>query len=341
MQFPVTPNLTYMAPATSGALGAYLIEMITALNEPFLFRAGCRLEIDSTVPGLITSICEQVERPFIRMIPLPEGTILEFDRLIISMPRMWKQFEKQKRTFSVTLHGEMGLVEKAYNKLNELFPPENNESIDWFYAAEGKIQKSIVELSHKNTPHDEFFPWIKPDVASFQKAYLESDANILLLIGEPGCGKTSFIRDMIRRNNLSSAVTYDENAVSLDQFFIEFMNRSYDLLVIEDADAMLHDRSSGNKVMNKLLNSGDGLIQTKKKIVMTANITHLDEIDTALIRPGRCFETLIFRELTQPEAAAAARAAGLPEPDEAKTLAKLFSEGPATKVTSRLGFGTH
>jgi hypothetical protein len=93
-------------------------------------------------------------------------------------------------------------------------------------------------------------------------------------------------------------------------------------------------------MMGKLLNTADGLVRTNKKVILSANITHLENVDSALTRPGRCFDVLRFRELTVKEAAAAALAAGIEPPTCSSTLATLF-KGPKAHVatTPRVGFG--
>jgi len=74
-------------------------------------------------------------------------------------------------------------------------------------------------------------------------------------------------------------------------------------MVLEDADSFLSSRSkSGNTVMHKFLNVGDGLLSTRgKKIVFSTNLPSTRDIDDALLRVGRCFDVLKFRGLTEQE----------------------------------------
>jgi ATP-dependent 26S proteasome regulatory subunit len=42
--------------------------------------------------------------------------------------------------------------------------------------------------------------------------------------------------------------------------------------------------------MSRFLNISDGLIKLpNKKLVFTTNVTNFENIDSALLRPGRCF----------------------------------------------------
>lgn len=338
MDFKTSSVMVYNAP-TNNPTQAYIYEAGDRMNIPDFFKSSTIVEHTATIPDFIDKIVSVVGRPLIKMIPSRMNTVLEFDNVLITVPTIEKPFEEKRRVENLDLWGPMRLVEELVVRFKKAFPFSKGSIIEWYYSVDKKIRSSNIWLNHQHEAQDAFFPWIESGVAAFQKSYLQSSANILLLIGEPGCGKTSFVRDLIRRNDLEAAVTYDYDLMNNDQFFVDFIEGSDDLLIIEDADVILRDRESGNKVMDKILNSSDGLIITKKKIIFTANLTHLSEVDEALTRPGRCFETLIFREMTYTEAKVAAAVAGLPEPDGPMTLAKLFSDGPATKVPSRLGFG--
>jgi hypothetical protein len=316
----------------------YALMMAETLDVNLLFRCYARVELETSIPMLLKYITEIVGKPPIKSVPVAYGLIVQYDQLVVNFPVNPKPTEIEKRAIGIGLVGEMDEAIRVHKALEATYPRPAATNIDWFFAGNDKPQKTTVDLSHHHQARNEFFPWIKPDIQTFQQQFLDSDANVLLLTGEPGCGKTSFIRNFIATHDLDAAVTYDETLMKMDSFYIEFITKDYDLLVIEDADIILKNREDGNKVMSKLLNASDGLIQTKKKIIFTANLTKLSEIDEALMRPGRCFETLVFREMTYHEAKRAAEAAGLPEPDGSRTLARLFSEGPKTNNKSQMGF---
>ena len=161
------------------------------------------------------------------------------------------------------------------------------------------------------------------------RRYLASQMTILVLLGEAGTAKTSFIRSMIWRHSLNTMFTYDEGLLTSDAMFAEFIVGDMNLLIIEDADVFLKSRQhDGNRVMSKFLNIGDGLASNhRKKIIFTANIVDPAQIDSALIRPGRTFDCLSFRRLTHGEALAAAKVIGTVLPSEQReySLAELFA----------------
>ena len=153
----------------------------------------------------------------------------------------------------------------------------------------------------------------------------------MILLGEPGTGKTSFIRNMLNKTNDDCYTTYDEEVMGSDEIYIRFVeDLDVGFLVLEDSDLLLTDRiHDRNRVMSKILNASDGLVSfAGKKMIFTANIVNTDKIDEALLRPGRCFDVLKFRPLSQAEAANAAIASGkiLTGKTDSYTLAEIFNK---------------
>ncbi|BAW19180.1 hypothetical protein [Ralstonia phage RP31] len=86
------------------------------------------------------------------------------------------------------------------------------------------------------------------------------------------------------------------------------------IIVVEDADQLLAPRSQGNLIMPELLNETDGIGSNHtRKIIFTTNLSKTTDIDSALMRPGRCYDVVNCRLLTPTEAIAARAANGLPE----------------------------
>ena len=221
--------------------------------------------------------------------------------------------------------------------------------IEWVYGSDGNSVN--VPLNRSRLPIKEMYPFLGDEsLEDYYDRYMNSNANILLLIGPPGTGKTTFIRGLLAHRNSSAIVTYDSNILDKDGFFARFIEDDADVMVLEDSDAFLKSRSDGNTMMHRFLNVGDGLVTTKgKKMVFSTNLPSIRDIDSALVRPGRCFDIVTFEALKVDEAQKLADKLGvqLPVRPHGKetapyTLAEVFnqqSENAKVATTNRkVGF---
>jgi hypothetical protein len=218
------------------------------------------------------------------------------------------------------------------NGLREAFRPiDVSKQVKWAYrGTHGVVYEDLLLTGKDPTP--EFYPWI-PDLQKFYEEFTDSTANVLLLIGPPGTGKTTFIRGLLRQSSMQGWVAYDPKVQGDDELYIRFAKlttREYDeeenevirrgpegrMLVLEDSDDLLSARSEGNDLMSRLLNLSDGLVTIpQRKFVFSTNLPSLNSVDPALLRPGRCFAVVNFRALNGVEAHFARESAGLPERD--------------------------
>jgi ATP-dependent 26S proteasome regulatory subunit len=174
------------------------------------------------------------------------------------------------------------------------------------------------------------YPFLKGETLNdYYDRYMASSANILLLIGPPGTGKTTFIRGLLAHRNCSAMVTYDAGILEKDGFFARFIEDDAEVMVLEDSDAFLKSRSDGNTMMHRFLNVGDGLVTTKgKKMIFSTNLPSIRDIDSALVRPGRCFDILTFDPLSQEDADKLAAKLGVEVEHDKKdySLAEIFNK---------------
>jgi hypothetical protein len=213
--------------------------------------------------------------------------------------------------------------------------------IEWIYSSDGNSVN--VPLNRSRLPVAEMYPFLKGEsLESYYDRYMESSANILLLIGPPGTGKTTFIRGLLAHRNSSAIVTYDAGILEKDGFFARFIEDDSEVMVLEDSDAFLKSRSDGNTMMHRFLNVGDGLVTTKgKKMIFSTNLPSIRDIDSALVRPGRCFDIVTFEQLNVEQANALANKLGVSLPvrargDETKpySIAEVFHEQSDNSVKS-------
>jgi ATP-dependent 26S proteasome regulatory subunit len=87
---------------------------------------------------------------------------------------------------------------------------------------------------------------------------------------------------------------------------------------------------------------GDGLVTTKgKKMIFSTNLPSIRDIDSALIRPGRCFDIVTFDQLDVAQANALADKLGVKLPVRTRgketdkySIAEVFNEQTANAEKS-------
>jgi tRNA uridine 5-carbamoylmethylation protein Kti12 len=211
------------------------------------------------------------------------------------------KFDVNSNSTTVRAFGDVEFAEDMIEIVESNFDVVSSY-IEWVYGADGNSVN--VPLNRDRLPTEEMYPFLNGEsLGDYYDRYMESSANILLLIGPPGTGKTTFIRGLLAHRNCSAIVTYDAGILEKDGFFAKFIEDDAEVMVLEDSDAFLKSRSDGNTMMHRFLNVGDGLVTTKgKKMIFSTNLPSIRDIDSALIRPGRCFDIVTFDALNLEQA---------------------------------------
>ena len=181
---------------------------------------------------------------------------------------------------------------------------------------------------------DDFVAWEAKWLAKLN----QTASGLTVLLGPPGCGKTSYLRALMSRL-LNKAVFYfvpnDALEILTSPRFVNFWVRQTDqqgqcrkIAILEDAEELLLPRESGNKQhVSNLLNIADGFLgdHLKLHVLATTNVA-MRELDPAIVRPGRLTGSREFRRLNRPEAERIAKAKGfelaLNQPDY--SLAEIY-----------------
>ncbi len=220
--------------------------------------------------------------------------------LAFSGDSLWLEVNNKTWSLEINIFGDKQKVLEFRDKINEKFHMSGSY-IRWVY--DERYGSSVnIPLNLDQVPIQEMYPFMHEDLDSYYNRYANSTANILVLIGPPGTGKTTFIRGLLANQNASATLTYNKKSMNDDSFFVDWLESDTVYMVMEDADEHLAPRSDGNPMMSRFLSIGDGLIRmNNKKIIFSTNLPSIRDIDPALVRKGRCFDILEFRELNHEE----------------------------------------
>lgn len=222
------------------------------------------------------------------------------------------------------------------------------------YLTTNGIEKNISLITRKEVQDidNSYYPYI--DVDEMFTQFNKFDENILILTGNPGVGKskmgTSYMKYLIENEHLLGdnedyAVLYtkDEDIISSDIFWHTLSDEHFDLVIFDDLDYFLTDRSNvvsssedikKNKFIGNLLSFTDGVKKNNTKIIISTN-KDIKGIDTALLRKGRLFDIIELRELKNEEALNIWKKNDLPE-DEFTFKGNVLQADLGSEISKRL-----
>lgn len=163
-----------------------------------------------------------------------------------------------------------------------------------------KVNVDTFKIKLEENYNDDFL-----DINSnIRKAIEEKQSGLILLHGQPGTGKTSYIKSLISDFMEHKFIFVPNDFITdlLKPNFISFLIRQRNAtLVIEDAEKVItsRERAEQQSVVSTILQLTDGLFSDylNIKVICTFN-TDVSRIDKALFRKGRMIAFYEFKALS-------------------------------------------
>jgi hypothetical protein len=180
-------------------------------------------------------------------------------------------------------------------------------------------------------------------IAQFGERTLARAGGLTILDGPPGTGKTSLITQMIRRlgeTHVFYALPVSQDSALSSPELVPFWQKQnarhgerVKVIVMEDSERLLWRRDGDNReAVSSLLNIADGLMGRMLRLHIICSVNaRMEDLDPAILRPGRLMNHRRFSALSREAAARVAAARDLVfqprEPSETYTLAEALNPG--------------
>lgn len=225
--------------------------------------------------------------------------------------------------FIVKIQNVIPYQELPYYKIEVMLP--DDKLLDFFekwikktfeIIEEKKIKKTNINILKEENkqlilvPIEKDFLFEKDNYPlEFEKIHnqiiedLKKDKGILLLHGEPGTGKTSYIKCLPQfadKTFIFIPPSFGEILVS-PSFLSFMMTQKNCVLIIEDAESILRSRKGGqNHAVSNILNLTDGILAEMLGIQIICSLNcNINQIDEAILRPGRLLREYGFGKLSK------------------------------------------
>jgi hypothetical protein len=212
-----------------------------------------------------------------------------------------------------------------------------------FYAEDFYLKDDFVKFELPDENYGKGFSDFHEKLINRLKV---NNKGLILLHGEPGTGKTQYIRKLIKDLSEVARVLYFSPAMissvtnpEFIDFITDWASESDDkrkrIIILEDAEPLLKTRKSGgdNGITN-LLNLTSGLLSDILSIqyICTFN-TNIDEIDQALLREERLTAIKEFKPLNKEQCIKLAKSIGLEDAENnVSKLIEIKNKEPKRKI---------
>ena len=175
----------------------------------------------------------------------------------------------------------------------------------------------------------------------------EDSKGLIILHGTPGSGKTNYIRWLSGNSKRSMIYIPPDLVASLTKpTFLDFLLRNKGhTFIVEDGESTLVPRvGKDNSIVSTILNLTDGILgdALNCQFICTFN-TEIENIDSALLRPGRLLVRHEFGMLSADEANAYLKSVNkehvVSEPMSLAALMNIDAEPMCSAITEKPAFG--
>lgn len=197
-----------------------------------------------------------------------------------------------------------------------------------YHNVDAEINPVTIDIE-KNY-NDDFLP-IYDDIVKFLSSE-ERKSGLIVLNGEPGTGKSYFIRHLIKNidnNYVLIPPSMAENLAS-PEFTSFLMSNTDSVFILEDCETVIKQRSISDltSAVSSILNMSDGIMSDifNGKFICTFN-ADMESIDDAILRKGRCYAKYTFGKLDKEKAKVLLNERGITLPEdeyEDMTLADIY-----------------
>ena len=189
-----------------------------------------------------------------------------------------------------------------------------------FHTTSLRVQKQDCDVTlnyNDDLPDERIEKWIN-----------STESGLMVLHGEPGTGKTSYIRNLIYRTNnrfmfFDKSLFQHMSDASLIDMLLEHRNS---VIVLEDCEDLLTDRTGLGSCLATILNLTDGILgdSLKFKFICTFNANVVD-IDPAILRKGRMHLKYEFGKLNADKAVKLGEKLGVEVPHKDMALCEVYN----------------
>ena len=236
--------------------------------------------------------------------------------VILNKSKIYARFEKHVTdSYILFENGHVDELEKFVEMALQFYvAPAGEENAYWricssqggYYLEKGH-SKCPTEFDVSKLYNDDFVP---EDEKIRDFIEREEQSGLVILHGEKGTGKSSYIKYLINKFPEKKFVYVPANMVNLlgEPSFGSFLTTlNNHIIVLEDCENVIKDRNQTlfGSAVSLLLNMTDGILgdDLNIKFICTFN-DNMKNIDSALLRKGRCVSKYEFKPLCPEKASA-------------------------------------